>query len=41
MVLPISGENVDVLINVAETFVIYIERHVTGPLPHTLHKHEF
>ena len=37
--LHISGETVYVLVNVAETFVIYMERHVIGALPHTLHKH--
>lgn len=40
MVLHISGEKVDVFINVAETFVIYMEKHVIGPLPHIVHKYE-
>ena len=41
MVLHTSGEKVDVFITVAETFVIYMERHVIGLLPHIVHKHEF
>lgn len=40
MVLHISGEKVDVFINVAETFVVYMEGHVIGSLPHIVHKYE-
>ena len=40
MILYISEEKEDVFINVAETFVIYMERHVIGPLPHIVHKYE-
>lgn len=39
--LHISGEKVDILINGAETFIIYVEKHGIGLLIHAMHKNEF